>query len=181
MVHFIYFYRNSSLPACLFSTRHLEEIILNQTCLVMLPCSRASMCNRDNSWGMNAFRRGNVTSEKQIYTMNTHAGDHCAHIHRAMKGSRTIQRVFEFVFGPGHLSHEQPKVIHGMLVGLLSAEVIQRPHVLKQKKKKRRLTQVSFRLNGYRLSTFSLGVWICIYMITRRNPQIFLHLLQRKF
>lgn len=33
------------------------------TCLVMLPCSRASMCNRDNSWGMKALRRGRVTSE----------------------------------------------------------------------------------------------------------------------
>lgn len=101
-----------------------------QTCLVMLPCSRASMCNRDNSCGMNAFRRGNVTSEKQSHSMNTHAGDHCTHFHRTTKDHHTIQSVSELIFSPGHLCHKQPQVIHGVLVRLLSAEVIQRPHVL---------------------------------------------------
>ncbi len=32
----------------------------------MLPWRRASICNRDNSWGMKAFRRGRVTSGIQI-------------------------------------------------------------------------------------------------------------------
>lgn len=32
----------------------------------MLPWRRASMCNRDNSWGMKALRRGRVTSGIQI-------------------------------------------------------------------------------------------------------------------
>lgn len=101
----------------------------------MLPCSRASICNRDNSCGMNTFRRGNVTSEKHIHSMNTHGGEHSTRINRAMKECCTIQRVSEFVFGPGHLSHEEPQVIHGVLVRLLSAEIIQRPHVLKKQTK----------------------------------------------
>lgn len=33
-----------------------------QTSFVMLPWRRASICNRDNSWGMKALRRGRVTS-----------------------------------------------------------------------------------------------------------------------
>lgn len=36
------------------------------TSFMMLPWRRASMCNRDNSWGMKALRRGRVTSGIQI-------------------------------------------------------------------------------------------------------------------
>lgn len=38
------------------------------TSLVMLPWRRVSMCNRDNSWGIKALRRGRVTSGRQIQT-----------------------------------------------------------------------------------------------------------------
>lgn len=37
-----------------------------QTSFVMLPWRRASICNRDNSWGMKALRRGRVTSGIKI-------------------------------------------------------------------------------------------------------------------
>lgn len=48
------------------------------------------------------------------------------------EGGLTVQSFLQLIFGPSHLRHQQTQVVHGMLVGLLRPEVIQRPHVLQE-------------------------------------------------
>ena len=68
----------------------------------------------------------------------------------------TVQSLPQLVFGPGHLGHEQAEVVHGVLVRLLSPEVVQGPHVLGG----RGHADVKFRDNTAKSSHFrmTLGV-----------------------